>query len=81
MLGTTLFIIGSFYLQKLNRDVCELSTALAKAELKMKLKEEEVGEEIKKWEKTGEMPTPEILGRLVLSHDEVSSVRFEGFLF
>ncbi|KAJ8955167.1 hypothetical protein NQ318_009060 [Aromia moschata] len=57
--------------EKLNQDVCELSTALAKAELETKIKEEEVTEEIKKWEKTGEMPTPEILGRLVVSQNEI----------
>ncbi|KAJ8964520.1 hypothetical protein NQ314_004815 [Rhamnusium bicolor] len=57
--------------EKLNQDVCELSTALSKAELEMKIKEEEVGEEIKKWEKTGEMPTAEILGRLVVSQNEI----------
>lgn len=59
--------------------MCELSTALAKAELETKVKEEEVGEEIKKWEKTGEMPTPEVLGRLIVSQNEVSKTKC--FLF
>lgn len=58
--------------EKLNQDVCELSTALAKAELEMKLKEEMVGEEIKRWDKTGEMPTADVLSRLVMSQNEVS---------
>lgn len=57
--------------EKLNQDVCELSTALAKAELETKEKEEQVGEEMRKWEKTGEMPTPEILGRLIVSQNEI----------
>ncbi|KAJ8918872.1 hypothetical protein NQ315_011164 [Exocentrus adspersus] len=61
--------------EKLNQDVCELSTALAKAELEMKIKEEEVGEAIKNWEKTGEMPTPDVLGRLVVSQNEIPALK------
>ncbi|KAJ8980911.1 hypothetical protein NQ317_011552, partial [Molorchus minor] len=64
-------LMAQLKVEKLNQDVCELSTALAKAELEMKIKEEEVAEEIKKWEKTGEMPTPEILGRLVVAQNEI----------
>lgn len=58
--------------EKLNQDVCELSTALAKAELEMKMKEEMVSEEIKRWDKTGELPTPDVLSRLVVSQNEAS---------
>ncbi|XP_056644608.1 coiled-coil domain-containing protein 18 [Diorhabda sublineata] len=57
--------------EKLNQDVCELSTALSKAEMQNKLKEEEVSKEIKKWEKTGEVPAPEILGRLITTQNEI----------
>ncbi|XP_057668842.1 centromere-associated protein E [Diorhabda carinulata] len=57
--------------EKLNQDVCELSTALSKAEMHNKLKEEEVSKEIKKWEKTGEVPAPEILGRLITTQNEI----------
>ncbi|CAG9815373.1 unnamed protein product [Phaedon cochleariae] len=61
--------------EKLNQDVCELSTALSKAELEHKMKEEEVSEEMKKWEKTGEIPAPEILGRLVSAHNEIPMLK------
>ncbi|XP_023024133.2 microtubule-binding protein cornetto [Leptinotarsa decemlineata] len=57
--------------EKLNQDVCELSTALSKAELDNKMKEESVAEEMKKWEKTGELPSPDILGRLVSANNEI----------
>nr|CAI5827123.1 unnamed protein product [Callosobruchus analis] len=57
--------------EKLNQDVCELSTALAKTEHETKMKEEEVFEEIKKWERTGDLPSPDILGRLVVTQNEV----------
>lgn len=59
-------------LQKLNQDVCELSTALAKAELEMKMKDEEAAEAMKKWEESGEAPTPEVMARLNAAHKEVN---------
>ncbi|XP_072388381.1 uncharacterized protein corn [Diabrotica undecimpunctata] len=57
--------------EKLNQDVCELSTALSKAEMKNKIKEDEVSQEIKKWEKTGEVPAADILGRLISTQNEI----------
>ncbi|XP_063921651.1 nuclear anchorage protein 1 isoform X2 [Zophobas morio] len=58
--------------EKLNQDVCELSTALAKAELEMKMKDEEAAEAMKKWEESGEAPTPEVMARLNAAHKEVN---------
>ncbi|CAH0554920.1 unnamed protein product [Brassicogethes aeneus] len=57
--------------EKLNQDVCELSTALSKAELETRIKEEEVAEEIKKCEETGKTPSAEVLGRLVATQNEI----------
>lgn len=57
--------------QKLNQDVCELSTALAKAELEMKMKDEEVSEAVKNWEKNSEIPSTEVLARLNAAQTEV----------
>nr|CAH7767978.1 unnamed protein product [Callosobruchus chinensis] len=57
--------------EKLNQDVCELSTALAKTEHETKMKEEEVIEQMKKWERTGDLPSPDILGRLVVTQNEI----------
>jgi uncharacterized protein with von Willebrand factor type A (vWA) domain len=57
--------------QKLNQDVCELSTALAKAELEMKMRDEEVSEAVKNWEKNSEIPSTEVLARLNAAQTEV----------
>ncbi|XP_060529485.1 centromere-associated protein E [Cylas formicarius] len=57
--------------EKLNQDVCELSTALAKAELEMKLKEDEVEKEMQRWSETGETPSAQVLGRLFLLQKEI----------
>lgn len=56
----------------MNQDVCELSTALAKAELEMKIKDEEASEALKKWEQNNEIPTPEVIARLNAAQNEVS---------
>lgn len=58
-------------LQKLNQDVCELSTALSKTELLLKAKDEEALEALKTWEQTGETPATEFLGRLLAMEKEV----------
>jgi hypothetical protein len=57
--------------EKLNQDVCELSTALAKAELEMKMRDEEVSEAVKNWEKNSEIPSTEVLARLNAAQTEV----------
>ncbi|VEN45876.1 unnamed protein product [Callosobruchus maculatus] len=57
--------------KRLNQDVCELSTALAKTELETRMKEEEILEEIKKLETSGDFPSPDILGRLVVNQNEI----------
>ncbi|VEN45875.1 unnamed protein product [Callosobruchus maculatus] len=57
--------------ERLNQDVCELSTALAKTELETRMKEEEILEEIKKLETSGDFPSPDILGRLVVNQNEI----------
>jgi hypothetical protein len=62
--------------QKLNQDVCELSTALAKAELEMKMKDEEVSEAVKNWEKNSEIPSTEVLARLNAAQTEVINRKF-----
>lgn len=59
--------------QKLNQDVCDLSTALSKAELEMRVKEEEVEHELEKFQKTGELPSPEVLARVTAYENEVRS--------
>lgn len=41
-----------------------------------KTKEDEVSREIKKWEKTGEVPSPEILANLISNQNEVSNSNF-----
>ncbi|XP_076266026.1 microtubule-binding protein cornetto isoform X1 [Rhynchophorus ferrugineus] len=61
--------------EKLNQDVCDLSTALAKAEVIMKEKDEEVERQMEVWNKTGEMPSPEVLARLVVAQNEVPSLK------
>lgn len=61
--------------EKLNQDVCELSTTLAKAEMENKTKEDEVSREIKKWEKTGKVPSPEILANLISNQNEIPDLK------
>lgn len=63
-------------LQKLNQDVCELSTALSKTELLAKTKEEEAIEAINNWEQSEEVPARELLGRLIILSKEVGVLRF-----
>ncbi|CAG9760994.1 unnamed protein product [Ceutorhynchus assimilis] len=57
--------------EKFNQDVCDLSTALAKAELEMRVKEEEVEHEIEKFQKTGAVPSPEVLARVTVYGNEI----------
>lgn len=57
--------------QKLSQDVCDLSTALSKSELELRVKQEEVNLVLNKWEETEEIPDKEILAKLVLSQNEV----------
>ncbi|XP_050297319.1 uncharacterized protein LOC126736802 [Anthonomus grandis grandis] len=61
--------------EKLNQDVCDLSTALSKAELESKIKEEEVERAIEKFRETGEIPSPEILARAAIYENEVPRLR------
>lgn len=72
----TLFFItlAETIFQKLNQDVCELSTALAKAELEMKMKDEEIAEAIKNWDENREIPTPEVIARLNAAQNEVNLI-------
>ncbi|KAF2885312.1 hypothetical protein ILUMI_20844 [Ignelater luminosus] len=58
-------------IERLNEDVCALSTACSKAELELKMKNEETTESIKKWEETGEIPSTEVLGKLLTAHNEL----------
>ncbi|CAG9864013.1 unnamed protein product [Phyllotreta striolata] len=57
--------------EKLNQDVCELSTTLAKAELEKKRKEDEVNEGIKNLEKSAQVPSGEILAKLICAQNEI----------
>lgn len=59
-------------MQKLSQDVCELSTALSKAELELRVKDEEVTAILKKWEETGDHPDKEGVVKLFLSRLEVN---------
>lgn len=52
--------------------MCELSTALSKTELLSKAKDEEALEAIKTWERTGQIPPSELLGRLIVMEKEVT---------
>lgn len=61
-------------LQKLNQDVCDLSTALSKSELELRMKEDEVTEALKIWEETNEIPDKEVLARLLTSQNEVLKI-------
>ncbi|XP_017778316.1 PREDICTED: synaptonemal complex protein 1 [Nicrophorus vespilloides] len=60
--------------EKLNQDVCDLSTALSKSEREIKVKEEEGTEALKRWEATGEVPSAEVMGKLVISLNEVPTL-------
>ncbi|XP_045475050.1 putative leucine-rich repeat-containing protein DDB_G0290503 isoform X2 [Harmonia axyridis] len=48
-----------------NQDVCELSTALSQLQLEAKTNQEEVNEAVLLWERTGEIPPQEIMGRII----------------
>ncbi|XP_044755770.1 putative leucine-rich repeat-containing protein DDB_G0290503 [Coccinella septempunctata] len=61
-------------LEKQNQDVCELSTALSKIELDAKMKQEEVNEAILLWEQTGEIPSQEIMGRIISKCPEIKEL-------
>lgn len=66
-----------FKLQKLNQDVCDLSTALSKTEMELRMKDEEVLTILKKWEETGECPTDQAeLAKLALFGNQVSFFYF-----
>lgn len=58
--------------QRLNQDVCVLSTALSKAEMDAKLKEDEASEALRAWQSHGDMPPNEVLGRILIAQNEVS---------
>ncbi|KAH1017014.1 interaptin isoform X1 [Dendroctonus ponderosae] len=61
--------------EKLNQDVCDLSTALSKAELDMRVKEEEVEHELEKFQKTGAIPSAEILARVAVYENELPNLK------
>ncbi|XP_030768385.1 myosin-15-like [Sitophilus oryzae] len=61
--------------EKLNQDVCDLSTVLSKAELEMRVKEEDVDRQIGVFSDTGEMPSEEVLARLIITQNEVPSLK------
>ncbi|XP_022917817.1 putative leucine-rich repeat-containing protein DDB_G0290503 [Onthophagus taurus] len=63
--------------EKLNQDVCELSTALSKSEHESKLKEEESIEALNKWKIHGDMPPNEILGRILITQNEIDVLKQE----
>lgn len=58
-------------IQKLNEDVCALSTACSKAELELKVKKEETEEAIKKWESKEEIPSKEVLAKVFIDQKEI----------
>ncbi|KRT80617.1 hypothetical protein AMK59_5512, partial [Oryctes borbonicus] len=57
--------------ERLNQDVCEVSTALSKAEMDAKLKEDEANEALARWQSQGDMPPNEVLGRILIAQNEV----------
>lgn len=62
-------------IEKLNQDVCDLSTALAKAELEMRVRDEEVERELEKFKETGEVPSPENVARIAVYGNEVPDLK------
>lgn len=59
--------------QRLNQDVCDLSTTCSKAELQLKLQEEEATKILKEWQETGQLPSEDILSKIVAAKHEVST--------
>lgn len=69
-------MVYKLFVQKLNQDVCDLSTALAKAELEMRVRDEEVERELEKFKETGEVPSPENVARIAVYGNEVRKQYF-----
>lgn len=57
--------------QRLNQDVCELSTTCSKAELQLRLQEEEATKILKDWQESGQLPPADVLSKLVAASHEV----------
>ncbi|KAL1494306.1 hypothetical protein ABEB36_009925 [Hypothenemus hampei] len=58
-------------IEKLSQDVCELSTTLAKAELEMRIKEEEVERELEKLQQSEEIPSIETLAKISVHGNKI----------
>lgn len=51
--------------------MCELSTALSKSELELRMKEDEVLATLKKLDESGEEPDKEVIAKLIVMQNEV----------
>lgn len=58
-------------IERLNQDVCDLSTTCSKAELQLKLQEEEATKILKEWQETGQLPSEDILSKIVAAKHEM----------
>ncbi|XP_066261009.1 putative leucine-rich repeat-containing protein DDB_G0290503 [Euwallacea similis] len=62
-------------IEKLNQDVCDLSTALSKAELEMRVKEEEVEHEVSKYQENGDVLSSEVIARISVYGKAIPELR------